>query len=59
MDVEKKMLIYGALWPMLVLVGGVVHVSVDQILGNLIVVLGFLSGLKAMVIKASLEPSDC
>lgn len=44
---------------MLVLVGGIIHVSVDQILGNLIVVLGFLSGLKAMVIKASLEPSDC
>lgn len=44
---------------MLVLVGGVVHVSVDQILGNLIVVLSFLSGLKAMVIKASLELPDC
>lgn len=40
---------YVVMWPMLIGLGGIVFESIDQVLGSLIVTLGFLSGCKAMV----------
>lgn len=40
---------YVVMWPMLVGLGGIIFESIDQVLGSLIVTLGFLSGCKAIV----------